>query len=541
MASEGRRRRVGTRVPAAALGAAAAMLILAPAALATPTVACTHNGAGMALDITVSGTGSPVVRIKRQSQMIGPVIQIFNETSGSTQIICTPNTPDVNGVTSITFDDNSTSPGDTLLTVDQGNGRFEPGSGVETPPNIAEIEWGPVDLDNGNDTLVLLPPTGSNDTIRAGDIDGSPSVAPALNLNNDGDGDLPTINTENWQIFGDTPFTADSNDDVITADGTPGVGQGAYAGPIANNVNFFGGGGNDTLVPGSGPSLLVGEDGNDTLTGGAGVDAIRPGPGNDTIDGAGGAADLVSYFQALSPVTVDLGTTTQQNTVGSGLDTITNTERLQGSYAGDTLIGDSGDNTFLDDGDIPAFHGDDALIGRGGNDTISAHEGNDTVIGGPGNDTMTGGPGTDTLSYAQDSTGPVTVSLGTLLAGQATGGAGSDNLQDPFESLTGSPFAGDVLTGDNFPNFIDARDGNADTVTCLGPGPPPPADSVRADKQGVDSINLDCESVDFTPNPLPPVATTPVTTVKKKKCKKKKKAKHAAAAKVKKCKKRKKK
>src|SRR5262249_49417069 len=159
----------------------------------------------------------------------------------------------------------------------------------------------------------------------------------------------------------------------------------------------------------------------------------------------------------------------------------------------------------------------------------SAHEGDDTVIGGQGNDSLTGGPGTDTLSYAQESTGPVTADLGVVGSGQATGGAGTDTLQDSFENLTGSPFAADILTGDNNPNFIAVPAGPFDPVACPGPPPPPPADSVRADGPGVDSINADCEGVDFAlvaPPPadsIPgPTATQPSGAVVTKRCKKRK-------------------
>src|SRR5262249_25748721 len=204
-----------------------------------------------------------------------------------------------------------------------------------------------------------------------------------------------------------------------------------------------------------------------TTAGGAGVDTGRVGDGNDSFDGGGGANALVTYSGATGPVTVDLAITGQQNTGPAGLDTIANAERLQGTFAGDTLLGDGNANSFLDDGDAPSFHGDDTLNGRGGGDVISAHEGDDTVIGGQGNDSLTGGPGTDSVSYAQESTGPVTADLGVVGSGQATGGAGTDTLQDSFENLTGSPFAADILTGDNNPNFIDVRDGLFDTVACL--------------------------------------------------------------------------
>jgi hypothetical protein len=131
---------------------------------------------------------------------------------------------------------------------------------------------------------------------------------------------------------------------------------------------------------------------------------------------------------------------------------------------------------------------------------------------------------------------------------QPTGGAGIDTFQSPFEDLAGSPFAGDVLTGNALPNFIDVRDGLADTVTCLAPSAPPPADRVRADQASLDSVNADCETVDFLAEIPPVTPVTPVTpvapptpgngTVGKAKCKKPKK-KAGKAKKKKKCKRKK--
>ncbi|MBU6240025.1 MAG: DUF4347 domain-containing protein, partial [Planctomycetes bacterium] len=65
---------------------------------------------------------------------------------------------------------------------------------------------------------------------------------------------------------------------------------------------------------------LIGSAFNDTLTGNSGDNVIEGGLGNDILDGGAGT-DTVSYASATSGVTVNLATTTSQNTVGAGSDT----------------------------------------------------------------------------------------------------------------------------------------------------------------------------------------------------------------------------
>ncbi len=56
------------------------------------------------------------------------------------------------------------------------------------------------------------------------------------------------------------------------------------------------------------------------------------------IDGKGGT-DAVTYQHATAGVTVNLGLTTPQNTVGAGTDTILNIEKVTGSNYNDLLMG----------------------------------------------------------------------------------------------------------------------------------------------------------------------------------------------------------
>ncbi|KAB0541660.1 mannuronan epimerase, partial [Pseudomonas palleroniana] len=105
--------------------------------------------------------------------------------------------------------------------------------------------------------------------------------------------------------------------------------------------------------------------------------------GNNVLDGRDGI-DTASFERALSSVTVNLSTSAQQNTVGSGLDTLKFIENLKGSAYADTLSGNSAANV---------------LDGGAGNDTLVGGSGDDRLIGGAGTDNLTGGTGADTYAF----------------------------------------------------------------------------------------------------------------------------------------------
>ena len=143
-------------------------------------------------------------------------------------------------------------------------------------------------------------------------------------------------------------------------------------------------------------------------------------------------------------MTVDLGQAGPQPT-GSGTDTLSEIEAVQGTVFADTLRGDNGANL------LDGSPGDDTLEGRGGPDTLQGHN------------------GVDTASYETAPTG-VTASLTT---GVASGGAGNDTFHE-VENLIGSPFA-DLLGGNLETNAIrglggddaiDVRDNRADSADC---------------------------------------------------------------------------
>lgn len=118
-------------------------------------------------------------------------------------------------------------------------------------------------------------------------------------------------------------------------------------------------------------------------TGNALDNTLFSGAGNNVLDGRDGI-DTVSYERALSGVTVNLSTSAQQNTVGSGLDTLKFFENLTGSAYADSLSGNSAANV---------------LNGGAGNDTLVGGSGDDRLIGGAGTDNLTGGTGADTYAF----------------------------------------------------------------------------------------------------------------------------------------------
>jgi Ca2+-binding RTX toxin-like protein len=105
----------------------------------------------------------------------------------------------------------------------------------------------------------------------------------------------------------------------------------------------------------TGSADLGGNDLNNTLFAGA---------GNNDLKGRAGI-DTVSYAYGLSGTTgvlVDLQTGLEQNTGGSGLDTLSSIENLIGSARADTLIGNADANT------LRGGLGQDSLSGLGGAD-----------------------------------------------------------------------------------------------------------------------------------------------------------------------------
>jgi VCBS repeat-containing protein len=199
-------------------------------------------------------------------------------------------------------------------------------------------------------------------------------------------------------LGGNDTLVGGLGDDILNGDG--GTDTASYAG-LASGVTVnlaivgpqnTGGGGSDTL---NSIESLIGTVHADTLTGNSGVNALNGGDGNDVLEGGlgndtligGTGIDTVSYATATAAVTVNLATTSSQNTGGAGGDTLSGFENLIGSAFADQLTGNTGANT------ITGGDGADRLTGGGGADQL---------LGGLGNDSFSFAALLDSTSVAQD-------------------------------------------------------------------------------------------------------------------------------------------
>ena len=196
-------------------------------------------------------------------------------------------------------------------------------------------------------------------------------------------------------------------------------------------------GGDDSIVGGSGDDMLDGGAGNDMLNGGNGNDTLTGGAGNDSLIGSAGADQLyggtgsdVAIFSgsrdqyAVTAIdggwqVQDLRSAPQFNagngtwSTNDGIDQIREIETLRfadgdvmtakimvGTEGPDLLSGtDSADliNGLGGNDTLNGAGGADLLIGGGGNDILSGGNGDDTLFGSDGTDTLHGGDGNDTL------------------------------------------------------------------------------------------------------------------------------------------------
>ncbi|QNP46039.1 VCBS repeat-containing protein [Sphingomonas sediminicola] len=181
-------------------------------------------------------------------------------------------------------------------------------------------------------------------------------------------------------------------------------------------------------------SSVNGSTGNLSIARGVVIENATGGSGNDTFIGnsannvltGGDGQDMVSYQTATAGVRIDLGITTQQDTIGAGLDTLEGIEGVTGSPFDDVLIGTSG--TFRLDGGS----GNDLIISYGtGQRNLVGGDGDDVFIAGPASESIDGGNGFDIVDYS--------LATGPLFIGGYSDSTGSDSYGS-IERILGSAY-----------------------------------------------------------------------------------------------------
>ena len=158
--------------------------------------------------------------------------------------------------------------------------------------------------------------------------------------------------------------------------------------PPFTGINLTGNNLPNSILGNGGPNVLNGQGGDDTLDGGGGDDVLNGGSGNDILIGGAGGIDTASYADAAAGVTVRLATSSAQNTIGAGVDTLSGIEWLTGSVFADSLFGDGLSNVLSGGG------GDDYLDGGAGFDVLRGDAGDDHLDGGADGDFSMAAPGT---------------------------------------------------------------------------------------------------------------------------------------------------
>jgi Ca2+-binding RTX toxin-like protein len=227
--------------------------------------------------------------------------------------------------------------------------------------------------------------------------------------------------------------------------------------------------GDDTVDGGAGDDKVDGYSGRDRVLGGEGNDTLTPDgyeePGQDVVDGGPGVDTIESDYVTRDPdafqpqVSITLGSGADDGRPGEG-DDLQGIERLVLSDPGGKVVGS-------DAAEYVKLHqvGENGeLIGNGGDDELRAGDGADRIDGGPGADRLDGGFGDDTI----------------------VGGPGGDQISADLAGGDCGPLWCKYPYGND---VVDARDGEADSVTC-GAG----EDRVVAD--AADTVAGDCEQVD---------------------------------------------
>ena len=163
--------------------------------------------------------------------------------------------------------------------------------------------------------------------------------------------------------------------------------------------------------------------------------------GNDILTGTFSLNDTVSYENATAPVTVSLAITTQQNTIGAGLDTLASIENLIGSNFNDSLTGNIENNV---------------LIGGLGDDTYTVNNTDDVI-------TENLDEGIDKVNSSVTYTLSANVENLTLTGTSTIDGTGNDLANN----IAGNA-ASNVLNGGAGNDILDGRAGADSLIGGLG-------------------------------------------------------------------------
>ncbi len=402
------------------------------------------------------------------------------------------------------------------------------------------------DAGAGND---FVQAGGGDDAVNAGDGDDRVYAGAGDDRVDGGEGNDYLLGDQTAQDNGDDTLRGGAGDDTLmgrggddTLDGGEGtdtayfntaqdgvnvnLAEGTATGEgndtITNVENVIGSARNDTITGDSADNVLSGQQGDDVVSGSGGDDVVRGGLGSDTLDGGEGN-DTASYFDVYNAAGVNVDLEAGTSDEGSGQDTLTNFENVEGSHYNDTLSGNAQDNRLeggLGNDELRGGDGDDVLVGDfseegslgqyydqyltqlGGNDTLDGGEGDDVLRGGVGQDTLDGGEGQDTAEFSHSASG-VNADLEAGTAEESIERTGW--VRDPdtgqyrqettvhtevdtltnIENLTGSAQA-DTLAGDAGDNVLDGAGGD-DTLVGRGGD-----DTFRfTDAQNGDVYNVD--------------------------------------------------
>ncbi len=204
------------------------------------------------------------------------------------------------------------------------------------------------------------------------------------------------------------------------------------SGSVRQDMEFYGGEGNDYLAGGNGNDLLDGGDGSDRLLGGGGIDTLMGGEGNDRLQGGVGNDLLFG----------DAGNDTMYGDANNDmLDGGDGKDVMYGGVGNDLLRGGEGIDTINGDA------GDDILVGGEGSDKLYGRDGRDLLLGGTEFDLLLGGNGNDLLVGDQTIYDDSDDDLYMILADWISQGSGFD-YEFYFNQSTVEPLTSDSLTGE---------------------------------------------------------------------------------------------